>query len=149
MTTLTDVLFYSSQWIFLILTQVSDELSASPVWPERWAGHRSEKPSRECPSCQLPHRAPTGETWQRRCGHQQWVAHMGARCSFSIPSFCTVLESDYSYLDTFFSSGTIRLSSEGKFHLTLWLFHFTWKRQDCLFCWKWDSWAWITVTVVK
>lgn len=31
MTTLTDVLFYSSQWIFLILTQVSDELSASPV----------------------------------------------------------------------------------------------------------------------
>lgn len=64
--------------MYLIFSQVSYELSASPVWSERRAGRRSPKPSRECPSCQLSHRAPPGETWQRGDGHQQWVTHISA-----------------------------------------------------------------------
>lgn len=55
-------------------TQVSHELSSSSVWPERRVWCRGQSPARERPCCQLPHRAPAGETRQRRDGSQQWVS---------------------------------------------------------------------------
>lgn len=67
-------LFFHSSFVYLVLhTQVSHELSSSPVWAERRAGCRSPSPARERPSCQLSHWAPAGETRQRRDGSQQWV----------------------------------------------------------------------------